>query len=66
MILIVISLDELLAIISDNINSAIMFLKEITFEFAGMTFNFWTLLLTFFVFDALILILLSKGGGKNK
>ncbi|MDE6005605.1 MAG: hypothetical protein K2G88_09495 [Oscillospiraceae bacterium] len=61
-----ISLDDLFTVISSGITDIINFLKDITFEFAGMTFNFWILLITFFVLDALILILLYRRGGKNE
>ena len=61
-----ISLDDLFTVISSGITNVIDFLKNINFEFAGMTFNFWILLVTFFVLDALILILLYRRGGKNE
>lgn len=56
-----VSLDSLFSIVSSGVTSVIDFLKNISFEFAGMTFNFWILLVTLFILDALILILLHRG-----
>lgn len=58
-----IPLDYLIIVISDSINKIVGFLKSITFTFVGISFNFWTLLIVFFVLEMLIWILL--GGKKN-
>lgn len=58
----IISLDELLEVISESINVVVSFLKDTTFELGEVTFSFWILLLAFFVLEALILILLKRGG----
>lgn len=60
-----IPLDDLIVIVSDSINRIISFLKNITFTFMGINFDFWTLLIVFFVLEMLIWILLRRGGNND-
>ena len=62
----IIILDDLLQTISELVKSVISVLQNVNFKLQNTDFNFWVLLVVFFILDALILIFMTRGKFDDK